>query len=72
MTKSCFVTIESAVRDALKEVDEVDSNNLWRKVFALCEMKRSGEDLSDVADFRSSDQWKSFVIEQATTLLQQT
>jgi hypothetical protein len=71
LDKTCSVTIESAIRDALNELNEVDSNKLWRKVFALCEMKRSG-DSSIAADFRNSDQWKSFVIEQATVLLQQT
>jgi hypothetical protein len=71
LDKSCSVTIESAVHDALDEINEVDSNKLWRKVFALCEKKRTG-DSGSVADFRNSDQWKSFVIDQATILLQQT
>lgn len=69
--KNSTTSIEPAVRETLKEINAVDANKLWRKVFALCERKRTS-DSGSVADYRNSDQWKSFVIDQAINLLQQT
>ncbi|KAI6182910.1 Nuclear pore protein [Aphelenchoides bicaudatus] len=70
LDKSCSASIELAVSDALKEISDPDSTKLWNKVFALCEIKQPG-DFGSVADFRGSDQWKSFVIEKSIVLLQQ-
>lgn len=70
LSKTRSTSIESAIRDSLKEIGEVDSDKLWRKVFALFKFNRVDDSMS-ISDTRNSDNWKSFVLEESTNLLQQ-
>ena len=55
---------------ALKEINEPEATNIWRKVFPLCSTTKLN-DAADVSSYRGSEIWQRHVLEQSTLLLQQ-